>query len=171
VTKDTDSFPYVWGKNLPSSITAETITHHVRTLTTKHVDQFLTINVVISDAPAGHIFTEVYPKLDWSVWIYSVFIYLCTHGKSTFYTFLYSGFILPPSYWRHTLIINILNLFYMYMWWSCKTFLYKEFKYIYTSLILDLALLFIIILCFNSVFIYIMVSLLSLVCELMDLCT
>jgi hypothetical protein len=81
-----------------------------RTFTTKHVNQFPTTDVVISDTPAGYNFTEVYPQLDWCLWIYSVFIYPCTHGKSIFYTFLYSGCILLSSYWWHTLIINILNV-------------------------------------------------------------
>jgi hypothetical protein len=83
--------------SLPSSIIDASATHHVWTFTTKHVDQFLTTNVVISDYPTGHIFTEVYPQLQWCLWNVSVFIYPCTHGKSTFYTFLYSCCILLPS--------------------------------------------------------------------------
>jgi hypothetical protein len=101
--------------SLPSSIIDASTTHHVRTFTTKH-DLFLTINVVISDTPASHIFTEVYPQVQWCLWILSVFIYPCTHGKSTFYTFLHRGHILLPSYWWHTFIIKILNRFYVFMW-------------------------------------------------------
>jgi hypothetical protein len=72
--------------------------------TTKHVDQFLTTNVVISDTPAGHIFAEDHPQLQWCLWGFSVSVYPCTHGKGTFYTFVYSGCILLPSYWWHTFI-------------------------------------------------------------------
>jgi hypothetical protein len=106
---------------LPSSIIGAGTTHHVRTFTTKHVDQFLTTNVVISDIPDGHIFTKIYPQLQWCLWIFSLFIYPCTRGKSTCYTFLYSVCILLPSYWWHKLIINILNLFYVLMWWTFTT--------------------------------------------------
>jgi hypothetical protein len=51
-------------------------TYHVRTFTTKHVDQFLTTTVIISDTPASHIFTENHPQLQWFLWI---FLYLSIH--------------------------------------------------------------------------------------------
>jgi hypothetical protein len=51
-----------------------------------------TTSAVISDTPAGHIFTEVYPQLDWCLWIdsismvkahftlfYTVAAYFCLH--------------------------------------------------------------------------------------------
>jgi hypothetical protein len=62
---------------LPSSIIGAGTTHHVRTFTTKHADQFLITNVVISDTPDGHIFTEICPQLQWCLWI---FLYLSIHG-------------------------------------------------------------------------------------------
>jgi hypothetical protein len=156
---------------IPSSIIGVSTTHYIRTFTTKHADQFLTTNDLISDAPAGYIFTEVCPQLDWCLWIYSVFIYPCTHGKSTIYTFLYGGCILRIPYWWHTIIINILNRFIcscggrallLFYITNFKNILYIPF------LILDWALHFIIIFYFfNSVSVYIMVSFLSLVCDFM----
>jgi hypothetical protein len=110
---------------LLSCIISTSTTYNIQTFTTKH-EQFLTTNVVINDTPAGHILTEVYPQLQWCLWIFSISIYPCTHGKVTFYTFLYSGCILLPSYWWHTLIIKILNQFYVLVWWMCTSFLYKE---------------------------------------------
>jgi hypothetical protein len=111
-----------------SSIIGTSTTHHVRTFTTKYVDKFLITSAVISDTPAGHIFTEVCPQLQWCLWVFSVFVYLCTRTKSTFYTFLYSGCILLPSYWWHKFIIKILNWFYVFMWWTCTTFYINNFK-------------------------------------------
>jgi hypothetical protein len=71
-------------QRLPSYIIGAGTTHHVRTFTTKLVDQFLTTSVVVSDTPDGHIFTEDHPQLQWCLWMFSVFIYPCTHGKGTF---------------------------------------------------------------------------------------
>jgi hypothetical protein len=137
------------------------------------VDLFLTTSVVISDTTAGHIFTEDHPQLQWCLWTFSVFIYPCTHGKGTFYTFLYSGCILLPSYWWHTFITWYWISFMCSCGGCAQQLLYiQNFKifhmYHFNFLILDWASHFIII--FNSILVFIMVSFLSLFRVLMYLC-
>jgi hypothetical protein len=63
--------------SLSSSIIGAGTTHYVRTFTTKQVDQFFTTNVVISDTPARHIFTEDHPQLQC---VYGCFLYLSMYS-------------------------------------------------------------------------------------------
>jgi hypothetical protein len=141
-------------QRLPSSIIGAGTTHHVRTFTTKLVDQFLTTSVVISDTPAGHIFTEDHPQLQWCLWMFSVFICPCTHGKGTFtlcctvaasfclHTVAHIYHKILVAYIYHKILVayiyhkilvayiyhKILNRFCVFMWWTCTTyFIYKEF--------------------------------------------
>jgi hypothetical protein len=82
--------------------------------------------------------------------------------------------ILLPSYWWHTFIIKILHKFYVFMWWTCMTcFFILRILHVFHMYFFNfgLGIIFYYHFIFNEVSIYIMVSFLSLFCDMMYLCT